>query len=356
MNMKNILQHINKSVLVLTIISLFLSCENEFEKGDIKTNTGQPVLTSVSEILNDTEVSQGVLQGTYILRGQNLSSMVSIQFNGLEAGFNPALLTDEVAFVTVPNGTPLYDQSNIMRVETLGGVVEFDFPLLHIEEFTEGVVDGKKVVNISGVGFDYTPVVTFETGSEDLGNLVERTADIISVTDNLIVAEVPAGVTQAFIFVTTARGASAKSASYGFTLPIYIDGLNEEWTTSEWGGTHDLNSTEQALGQFSIKSVREAWSGLTFLPPDVNYTDYESITVQIYGGANAEAVNLALNDFDTQVTLQLVQGEWTKFVIPLSDFYPTGGAPAKITRMDFQEASNTGLTEYIFYVDDFGFL
>lgn len=345
------------AVAILAVFAL-AACENEFKSDDDGPSTEPPEVTSVSEAREDKEVRQGVLGATYIIRGKNLSSMVSIQFNGLNAGFNPALLTNEIAFVTVPEEAPFLDQANIMRIETLGGVVEYDFSLLTVESFTEETVNGVKVVNLMGGDFTDVSKVTFVSGSEETDNLVESPATIVSVSQTQVTAEVPAGVTQAFIFVETSRGAVAQSESYGFSYSIYIDGLNSDWQTSEWGGTHDLASSEVALGQSSIKSIREAWSGLTFLPEDadINFSDYQAITVQIYGSGDVKAVNLALNDFATQLTLTLVPGEWTKFTIPLSDFYPNGGEPDEIFRLDFQEASNTGLPQYIFYIDDFGFL
>ncbi len=343
---------------MLVIIMVALSaCENEFKSDDEDPSTAPPEITSVSEAREDKAVTQGVLGSTYIIRGKNLNSLVSVQFNGVDAGFNPALLTNEIAFVRVPEDAPFLDQANVMRIETLGGVLEYDFSLLTIEGFTEETLNGTKVVNLMGGDFSDAAKVTFVSGSEATGDLVEREATIVSVTQNQVTAEVPAGVTQAFIFLETSRGAIAQSESYGFSYSIYIDGLNEDWSTSEWGGTHDLASNEVALGQTSIKSIREAWSGLTFLPDnaDIAYADYQSITVQIFASDEVKAVRLALNDFATQVELTLEPG-WNKFTIPLSDFYPNGGEPDEIFRIDFQEASNTGLPQYIFYVDDFGFL
>ena len=333
------------------------ACENEFKSDDEDPSMAPPEITSVSEASDDKAVTQGVLGSTYIIRGKNLNSLVSVQFNGVDAGFNPALLTNEIAFVRVPEDAPFLDQANVMRIETLGGVLEYDFSLLTIEGFTEETLNGTKVVNLMGGDFSDAAKVTFVSGSEDTGDLVEREATIVSVTQNQVTAEVPAGVTQAFIFLETSRGAIAQSESYGFSYSIYIDGLNEDWSTSEWGGTHDLASNEVALGQTSIKSIREAWSGLTFLPDnaDIQFSDYQSITVQIFASDDVKAVRLALNDFATQVELALEPG-WNKFTIPLSDFYPNGGEPDEIFRLDFQEASNTGLPQYIFYVDDFGFL
>lgn len=354
-----IIKHCYLSLLVISVLFSFSSCESEFNEPNNNFNSAPPVVVSVSEVKEDKAVTQGVLENTYIIRGENLSSLVAIYFNGFKAGFNPALLTDNIAFVKIPEEAPVVVENNKMTVENLFGSTDYDFSLLNISDFTEGTVGGKKVVNLLGGDFSETSAVTFVSGSEENGNLIELSANILSIAQNEVTVEVPAGIEQAFIFLETSRGAVARSESFGFNYSIYIDGLNQDWSTSEWGGTHDLASTEFALGDSSVKSTREGWSGLTFWPDNatINFSDFDAISVSIYGtGASGDSVNLALNDFATQVQLTLVPGEWTKFVIPLSDFYPNGGEPDTIFRMDFQESSGTGMPQYIFYVDDFGFL
>lgn len=355
--MKKIKKYSLKSFYLLALLVLF-SCSDEFSADSGYGNNKPPSVSSVSEAGSEVPVTQGVLENTYVIRGNNLKSLTSIKFNGYEAGFNPALSTEQVAFVKVPENAPYLNQPNIMNLESLGGSVDFDFALLTIETFTEGTENGVKVVNLLGGDFTSASKVTFVSGSEEQGNLVETPATILDVSEARVTVEVPSGIEQAFIFLETSRGAIAQSDSYGFNYSIYIDALNIDWSTSEWGGTHDLFSTEQALGEFSIKSIREGWSGLTFWPDNavINYADYNSITVQIFGVDGSTSVNLALNDFETSVQLELVPGEWKKFVIPLSDFYPNGGEPDTIFRIDFQESSGSGLAQYIFYVDDFGFL
>lgn len=344
-------------LLIVTVLSL-TSCKSEFDGESINFATPfVPVINSVSEAREDVVVTQGNLEGVYIIRGANLASLLSISFNDYPASFNPVYVTDDVVFITIPEDAPYIDQPNIMRLETQGGVVNYDFSLLTIEEFTEGEVDGKKAVKLIGGDFTDTSMVTFVSGTEEDGNLVEKPATIVSVSQTEVVVEVPAGVEQAFIYLETTRGAIAQSESYGFTYSIYIDQLHADWTLGGWGGTFDAANTDPAIGEFSVLSTREAWSGLTYTTDvGVNLNDYQFVTVQLYGtGAAGDKVILAFNDFEVQVELELIPGQWTKYVIPIRDWYPNG-APTSISRLDFQEASGTGLAEYIFYVDDFGFI
>ncbi len=360
--MKNI-NYIKKNLkgFFLTIVAVvsLTSCNNEFTSDDptFGGTPSAPIITSVSEAREDVVVTQGVLESTYIIRGENLATLSKVYFNGYQASVNTAFVTDNVAFVTVPEDAPYVGQANIMRIETLGGILDYDFSLLTIEEFTEEFIGAVKVVNIIGGDFSDTSTVTFVSGNEDEGTLVERQAEILSISETVVVAAVPDGVEQAFIFLETSRGAISQSDSYGFNYSIYIDSLHPDWTLGGWGGTFEDPSTEIALGASSVKSVREGWSGLTYsVDAGINLNDYQFLTVQLYGtGAVGDKVNLAFNDFETSVELELVPGVWTKYLIPISDWYPSG-APSSVTRLDFQEASNTGLVEYIFYVDDFGFI
>lgn len=345
--------------LLLLMAVTFASCDSEFDVDRPDTSgTAPPVINSVSEAREDVEVTQGVLESTYIIRGANLSTLTAIYFNGYRAGFNPALGTDEIAFVTIPEDAPFIGQDNVLRLENTAGATEYDFSLLTITDFSEGTTeDGIKTVTLYGGDFTETSSVTFTSGTEEDGDLVEREAEILSVSETEVTVSVPSGIEQAFIFLETSRGAIAQSDSYGFNYSIFIDELNPAWEMSQWGGTFDLENTDPALGEFSIKSTREAWSGLTFLPtPAISWDAYNSLTVSIYGTVPNQLVNIAINDFAGVVQVAVVQGQWTKFSIPLSNFFPNGGAPAVINRIDFQEASNTGDAQYIFYVDDFGFL
>lgn len=350
----------NKFQFLLILIAAFslVSCESEFDVEEIGGGNEPPVVHSVSEAQEDAPVTQGVLENTYIIRGENLSTITGIWFNGERANFNPALGTDEIAFTTIPETAPYVGQENILTIENLAGSTDYDFSLLTIDDFTEATTEeGVKTVTLLGGDFTDTELVTFTSGTEEDGNIVETEATILSVSETEVTVEVPAGVEQAYIFLTTSRGATAQSDSYGFSYTIYIDELNSEWEMSQWGGTYNLENTTPALGEFSIESVREGWSGLTFTPVSpIPFDEYEAITVSLYGTVDGQKVNLALNDFNAFVEIELVKDQWTKVVIPMARFYPSGGAPPVINRMDFQEATNTGEAQYTFYVDDFGFL
>ncbi len=361
--------HIRKSAyqlcLVLLAVFSLSSCENEF--GDETTVGGSnepPVITSVNEAREGTPVTQGVLENTYIIRGENLSTLQSISFNGYRAGFNPALLTDKLAFVTIPEDAPYVKQSNTLRLENSAGVTEYDFSLLTIVEFTEELIDGRSAVVLHGGDFSDVEEVIFSSGTEEDGNLEERDADILSVTDTEVTVAVPDGVVQAFIYVYTTRGAIVQSSSYGFNYPIYTDGLNA-WELGGWGEPQE-ESSEIALGASSVKKTTGQWEGLTFTPAadaePLVFSDYTTMAVSIYPEEGVTRIKLRVNDEDLgsnnaetdYYKIDVVPGQWNKIVLELKSFYPTSTPPEEITRIDFQCASEGAGNVY--FVDQFGFV
>lgn len=348
--------------LLLTLSVLNVSCNSEFDNSsNFSNSTKPPVITSVNEAREDIPVSQGVLNNFYYIKGENLGSVKSIKYNGVEAGFNPVYVTENLIISRIPAEAPYLSDINKLRLETPYGIAEYDFSLITILGFDEEIVDNKSVVIINGGDFTNADRVVFVSGTEALGNLVEREAEILTAysTDSKLYAVVPDGVVQAFIYVFTSRGAIVQSASYGFNYPIFTDELTG-WTLSGWDGSQELSS-EIALGSTSIKRESNNWGGLSFFPDDnaepLVFADYRTVSFQIYP-ANSETtkISFALNDFDASITLDLTPGEWNKFVIPLSDIYPAGTGPDRITRMDFQEFSGSPNPPFLFYVDQFGFI
>lgn len=360
----------NYKLLLLAVVSVFsFSCENEFNNsGSILTegNAEPPTILSVSEAREDKVVTQGVLENTYIIRGTNLNSITKIMFNGIDASFNSALGTETLAFARISEDSPVVSQSNTLVVETLGGSATLDFSLLFVEEdFTEGTTaEGLKTVTLFGGDFTDTSNVTFASGTEEAGNLVERPANILSIDQAEITVEVPAGVEQAFIFIETSRGAIVQSASFGFSYSIFIDALNADWTAGGFSqpSPPDLMATEFALGEFSIKSESDLFGAISLFsvdPAGIDISDYESVSIQVYS-ENSNKLKFALNDFaNSDFFIDLVPGQWNKFVIDLDDFYPTGGRPDRLFRIDFQESSFFDPVQpgpFRVYIDDFGFL
>jgi len=99
----------------------------------------------------------------------------------------------------------------------------------------------------------------------------------------------------------------------------------------------------KAFGEFSIKSQSDLFGAISLFtvdPEGIDITSYESVSIQIYS-ENSNKLKFALNDFsntDPEFFIDLVPGQWNKFVIKLDDFYPKGGRPDKLFRIDLQES------------------
>lgn len=363
MKIKNKLKKFSFLIMVISFGLFYTSCENEFAADKINLSSQPPVIMSVSEAREDTPVQQGVLENVYYIRGENLGSVTSIKYNGFEAGFNPVFVSENFIISQIPEQAPYISDRNTLTLETLNGVATYDFSLLALEEFTEEIVDGKSAVILHGGDFTDVNRVIFVSGTEETGDLVEKEATIMSVSQTQVTAEVPAGVVQAFIYVFTSRGAVIQSASYGFNYPLFTDEFSPGWEMGGWDGDNALSSAI-ALGSTSIERYATAnWGGLTFFPGDESqdliWKDYRTVSFQIYSAnASTKRVKLAFNDFsNAEFYITLVPNQWTKFVLPMSGFYPAGAAPEKITRIDFQMAAEDGDSgPYLYYLDQFGFI
>ena len=367
--MKNNINSIKKNTLrfflILMTLASLSSCENEFDsdKNAFDSSNNPPIIASVSEAREDKPVTQGVLESSYIVRGENLSSISSVTINNYPALISPALGTDNLIFIRVPENAPYLNQSNILRIENSAGYAEYDFSLLTITEFTEDLVDGKNVVNLMGGDFTETKSVTFVSGSEEDGNLVERPADFTIISPSMVQAVVPAGVEQAFIFLETNRGAIAQSDSYGFSYAIYVDEPNPDVVVDlGWAGM-DIASTTQALGSFSIQATANQWDAapFSFTENPISTSEYSTMVVKIYANQNVTSLRIAFNRYyvdDIGYIVDLEPG-WNNLSIPLNsdDFWPNG-TEEEIVDIVFQEFSRDAASNapYVFYIDDFGLL
>ncbi|NLP57734.1 hypothetical protein [Lutibacter sp. B1] len=346
--------------LLISTIILSVSCASDndetFEPYQ-KAPGGPPVIQGVYTARYQEEIKQGVLENMVNIKGKNLASLKSIHFNGYQAYVNPTMVTDTDIFVVIPENAPYISNLNKIRLETAGGVVFYDFPLLTITGFNTGNDGTGDTVTLYGGDFTYANEVVFSRGSEEDNDLVENVATIISQSATEITVYVPEGTTQAYININTSLGASVRSKSYGFNYPLYVDSLNSDWGVSGWSGEQDTASTDYALGQYSVKRESEQWGGLTFMLNEgadpIVFGDYSSIAVKIYAVAEGQTLVMAINDFDASVDLELKAGEWKEFNIQLTDFYSAGSGPDTITRIDFQGSSD-GVQVY--YLDDFGLL
>ena len=377
-------------VLSLLMIFAIASC-----KKDEKGGTGAPTITRVrylsktdtipdvehrinldsSSVYNDTRIvpfdstaTAGRLGTQYAILGTNLATTSSVSFNGVNVYFNPALVTDNSIIVTLPAITSTVkipfgaDQTNKLVVVTNHGQVAYDFPIMQPPPVITGfdvvstaqgdevVIKGSIFAGVTAVKFDETPatIVGTPSGTE-------------------IRVKVPAGISQAFIYVTTPGGTSKSPLAYGFKYVIYDEALNQAHSWTKWGGwdtaEQDLASSDRPkAGSRSFKIAYLGAYGAIQLHPDKAFplpNGFASLKLSIYGGTNATATSQVavylksdngVDPTDAQkVKLVLVPGTYTSYQIPLSAF---SNNPANINEFVIQ---NYGTEKLTIYVDDIGF-
>lgn len=350
--MKNITRkksiiNLGKLLFLMVILTMY-SCTDV--DPEIKLSSGQPSLESIRAAANlDSTITQGVRGNLYVLTGSNLLGTERVFFNNTEAYFNPALVTENNIFVSIPNDAPYFDASDQIMVETLNGEASLDFSIaqpapniVSFEPLAAGVGD---TITISGSIFEGLESVRFD----------DVEAEIVSSTNTQIKVKVPEGIVQAFIFVETAGGIAQSNQAFGFKFVVYDDILAEGWWVGGWDGTQDFENTERVKrGEFSVKRTYiGGYSGFQIGNggATIDLADMEAVKVSIFAGENAVRVMLVLNsNYDGGKQIDLVSGEWNDITVPLSEL----GDPETLNEIVIQEFA--GSVPAVIYIDDLGLI
>jgi hypothetical protein len=318
------------------------------------------VYDDVRQVKFDSTVVAGRLSTQYAIVGKNLASTTAVYFNGQSVYFNPALLTDNSIIVTIPATAPFGPtQSNKLTVVTTHGKVDFSFQIMQpppqLTTFAPLAGAAGDTLTITGTVLDNALSVKFGTVP----------ATIISNTSTQIKVLIPAGVVQAFIFVTTAGGTSETANSFGFKRLIFDDALASGWGGNNGGYTGynsslDFNNTAHVKrGTKSVAVTFENSYGalqIGYGGPTINVsTDgLTAIKFSIYGGTGiktGDQVSLVINgDYGHNYVFTINAGVYTDYTVPLKSV----GSPAVITEFVLQGYGVA--VPSVMYVDDIGFI
>lgn len=302
----------------------------------------------------DSTVVAGRLNNQYAIIGENLMTTLSVSFNGVKVNFNPALLTDHSIIISIPEEVPYgAGQSDKLMVTTKFGTASFDFPILQppatITSFSPVAAGAGEIVTLTGTIFEGVTAVNFD----------DTPAEIVGTpTKTQIQVKVPAGIVQAYIFVTTPGGTSRSAGSFGFRAVLYDDQFANGWGSYfGYNSTRDYANTQQVKrGTYAIKTVfTDSWGALQigYNGATIDATKLTAVKLSIYGGpgTTGQAVQLLLNgNYGNAVRLELKEGEYTDFTVPLSAL----GSPSTITEFVLQSLGVPVSTTI--YVDDIGFI
>jgi hypothetical protein len=328
--------------LLLLTVGLFSACEKE--------ETGVPPTIERVRLVPKDSTTTAYFANSYVaIMGNNLASAQQVFFNDYDSYFNPTLVTESSIIVKIPEDAPWNNNVNKVRVVTKFGEVSADFTIIQpapaITDFNPKAASTGAVITITGTVFDNVSEVRFDN----------TVAEIVEKSSNEIKVKVPAGITQAFIYVTTPGGTVRSAGAYGFALLIFGDDFPTNWWEGHWGGTADVQSTEVARGTKSMKyEYTGAWSGFQIgAGTPVALNGYTAIKVSVYGGAgsNGQTIKVVVSDnWGAGYSATLTEGQWTDLTIPLSEI----GSPAELKTFIIQCADIT--SNLVIYVDDFGLI
>jgi hypothetical protein len=317
------------------------------------------VYDDIRQVAFDSTVTQGRLNTQYAIVGENLLNTTKVTINGAPVYFNPALLTDHSVIFTISTNVPFGPgQTNKLTVTTTQGSVDYDFGIMQppptIASFTPLAAGAGDIVTITGTVFRGVSAVKFD----------DVPATIIGTpTDTEIKVAVPAGVVQAYIYVTTAGGTSKSVAAFGFKSVLYDEALQNGWGNYDgYGSTRNFKDTQHPKrGLYAIATTVDngygalqiGYGGATLNPTAKGLT---ALKFSVYGGAgikDGDKIRVVLNyqyGDATSVVVTMKAGVYTDYTIPLSQL----GNPGDLQEIVFQtqgvDAPST------FYMDDIGFI
>lgn len=327
-------------ILLLTII---FSCKKEDN-----THAVPPSITGVTDLTNRGTALSSVKYGEWIvIKGAHLATTFKVEFNTVLVADSLYYADDSTVTVKIPANLP-DPINNPITVTTKYGTATYGFKIMQpapiITRFNPEAGLAGDVVTISGNHFNGVTEVKFGTA----------VASIVSKSNQELKVNVPAGVTSAFITVTTQVGAATSATRFGFKYFIFDEKLQTGWSNTSYSTTAALNHTTTVKrGTTAISSAYTAGFGgfrLSKAAPALSLTGYSAIKFSVLGGPGTEGkrARVIINGVSTTAfQIVLKEGAWSTFEIPLSNF----NNPATLSSIEIKEYSGLVVTVYL---DDIG--
>jgi len=332
-NLKKIL-----GVFALCSISMFVSCNDD----DSSSESGGPVIESISMSKNDSLVEQGTANNMYIIRGKGFTNTQKIYFNEKDTYFNNTFVTDNVILVTIDKDTPYENANNEVKVVTTMGTATYKFvvapPAPTVRSFNPvNAADGEKIT-IYGTFF-LNPVVK-------IGGV---NAEVVSSTLTEIVAVVPAGSQLKYVSVETISGKSQWNTAIG--TAIYDDEFYAPWNIEDWN--NHTYVTDAAKAYQGVKFIKKAIAGWDNIQGNWAWNDQLSQYTGIHFAVKSDDVGklqLVFNGvWDDNVARQFATGtEWVDVRFTWAQL----GNPAALQNITFKESTGAA---HNYYFDNFGY-
>lgn len=293
----------------------------------------------------DSTTTAGSLGNYYIINGTNLGSTTSVTFNGYNAYFNRALITDNSILVQVPSKTPYYgpQANDSLVVTTLHGQARFKFSIIPPPptasaysnfNFSPSTPSASEIT-LTGVGFASVTSVSL------VGTTGTGTTTIVSQNDSVLVLKFNAStVIRGNLMFTYNVGGTPNTVAGTQELVnldnsyrIFTDDIAPGWGSWSWDnaapstaqvktGTQSWNAQFSGNG-WKIDGFRNGGGGAT---DGVQISEgYTYLSFWLYGGNAEQKIyiewgNLGFgNGGANQINPIVVPpNKWTYFKIPIS--------------------------------------
>jgi len=331
------------AVLTILLAVFFFSCKKE----DVG-NTAPPLINGVTDLINRGTPLSSVKYGEWIvIKGSNLATTNKVEFNTVLVADSLYYADDTTITVKIPTNLP-DPINNPITVTTKYGSATYGFKIMQpapvITGFNPEAGATGDQVTIPGNHFNGVTEVKFDNA----------VATIVSRSNQQLRVNVPAGVTSAFITVTTPVGAATSPIRFGFKYMIFDERLQTGWSNTSYSSTAVFNHTTTVKrGTTAISNAYTVGFGgfrLSKAAPAVSLAGSSAIKFSVFGGPGSEAkrARVIINGVSTTAfQILLKEGVWSTFEIPLSNF----NNPATLSSIEIKEFSGAVVTVYF---DDIG--
>jgi hypothetical protein len=328
--------------MILLLTTIF-SCKKEDN-----THAVPPSITGVTDLTNRGTALSSVKYGEWIvIKGAHLATTYKVEFNTVLVADSLYYADDSTVTVKIPTNLP-DPINNPITVTTKYGSATYGFKIMQpapvITRFNPEAGATGDQVTISGNHFNGVTEVKF-------GNAV---ASIVSKSNQELKVNVPAGVTSAFITVTTPVGSVTSLTRFGFKYIIYDERLLTGWSNTSYSSTAVFNHTTTVKrGTTAISNAYTVGFGgfrVSKAAPALSLAGYSAVKFSVFGGPGTEGrrARVIINGVSTTAfQILLKEGAWSTFEIPLSNF----NNPATLTSIEIKEFSGLVVTVFL---DDIG--
>ena len=328
---------------MIMLITMIFSCKKEDN-----THAVPPTITGVTDLTNRGTALSSVKYGEWIvIKGAHLATTFKVEFNTISVSDSLYYADDSTVTVKIPANLP-DPINNPITVTTKYGTATYGFKIMQpapiITRFNPEAGATGDQVTISGNHFNGVTEVKFDNA----------VATIISKSNQELKVNVPAGITSAFITVTTPVGSVTSLTRFGFKYIIYDERLLTGWSNTSYSSTAVFNHTTTVKrGTTAISNAYTVGFGgfrVSKAAPALSLAGYSAVKFSVFGGPGTEGrrARVIINGVSTTAfQIVLKEGAWSTFEIPLSNF----NNPATLTSIEIKEFSGLVVTVFL---DDIG--